>query len=76
MRENIRNQKQLDFFATCECMFVSGKEAGKALSLCVDLQCIVCHTTSKDDHQVSKHWLVSFKLVDHYRKILISFLPA
>lgn len=50
-------------------MFVSGEEAGKALSLCIDLQCIVCHTTSKDDHQVSEHWLINSKLVDNHGQI-------
>lgn len=47
-----------------ECVyFVSGEEAGKALSLCIDMQCIICHTAGKDDHQVRHLCFHNYKYI-------------
>lgn len=55
--------------ATLECcIFVPGEEAGKALSLCIDLQCIVCHTTGKNDDQVSHRMFHYSKCINCQRK--------
>lgn len=47
-----------------ECVyFVSGEEAGKALSLCIDMQCIICHIAGKDDHQVRHLCFHNYKCI-------------
>lgn len=40
-------------------MFVAGEEAGKKLSVCINLQRIICHAASEVDHQVSQLFVVS-----------------